>query len=676
MLNSVYCNTKLRFVQLTRIGQIFVVYNFWVAIFTESAFAQVVDYQQFPMPLQIYQRDASNKALVEIKGQFHSHDYSDVSVIVKIDKKQYFRQKQKLSFQAGQSTAASFSFQPSITAGLVEYDFFLYAHKANRDSFLLKEAKQVLCGDNIIIYGQSNAQANNSYELDQFLDEFRFGRAIIANFETNDYSWQPSIKWTHYFSGLIGLEIQRQLINTYKIPIGIMNGAVGNMSIDELMERNENNHEDTHYNYGKLLTKANKVNLGKTARMLIWRQGESEAFEAYRAGLYPGKFARLRSQLLEDFPALKKIYVYQNNILWAENDKAGDLRDFQRSVGKLYPDCVAISTVGTPGYEGLHFSYEGYMQNGRDVARLMARDFMNNTDTLEIRSPNIQKAYFNDDRTSLVLEFEKDQQMHFPENSIRKNDNTQAYVKDYIYLDGQAGKIVSGKSEGNRIILKLSEKSSATKVTYGPDYFRLYYESVEGIPYFRNSRGVNALTFKNFPIEVSSKPLLVSTLIDDNQAYISLGWFNLKSQNYSLEKAVNLPLNFVKIAAFAGGEENYNDYKVKKGVKYYYRLNLGNSGYTNTVEVTIPLQAATATIFEDVFLVYPNPVIGGATINIDIKTQLQEVILTDNLGKFVQSLPVEKGSHSIPTAQLKSGIYILEAIDINRNKITKRIIVD
>ena len=676
MLNNTYCEAKQRFVQSIKVGQTFVVSCILIVIFSQLAQAQAVEYEQFPLPLQIYQRDASNKALAVIKGHFHSTDYTEVSVIIKKEKKVFFRQKQKLVFPAGQSTGAPFSFQPSIAAGLVEYDISFCAHKANHDSVLIKEATQVLCGDNVIIYGQSNAQANNSEELEQFTDEFKFGRAILANFETNDYSWQPSIKWTHYWSGLIGLEIQRQLIDKYKVPIGIMNGAVGNMSIDELMERNENNHEDTQYHYGQLLKKANKTNLGKTARIFVWRQGESEAFEAYRSSLYPGKFARFRSQLHEDFPALQKIYVYQNNIIWAENDKAGDLRDFQRSIGKLYSDCEAISTIGTPGYDGLHYSYEGYLQNGRDVARLIARDFMHSADTLEIRSPNIQKAYFNDDHTSLVLEFEKDQKMYYPENSIKKNDGTQAFVKDYIYLDGQAGKIMSGKSEGNKIILKLTENSSARSVTYGPDNFRLFYESVEGIPYFRNARGLNALTFKNFTIGTLSEPFLSAVWINDNPGYIGLEWFNLNNQSYVLEKAVNSPLDFVKIATFVTGQKNYSDYKIKKGVKYYYRLNLGGSAYTNTVELTIPLKATTTAIAEESLLIYPNPVARGTALNIDLKAPLQEVILTDNLGKIVQHIAVDKGNVSIPTAAFKSGVYLLEAIDSNQQKITKRIIID
>ncbi|WP_165372090.1 sialate O-acetylesterase [Emticicia agri] len=617
-----------------------------------------------------------NSGTVTIKGRLYTEGFTDVAVIAKKDKKDIYYKKQKLTFQPGDLLNAPFLFQPIVTAGLVEYEFYFYAFRG-KDSVLVREASQVLCGDNVIIYGQSNAEANDVTELAKFKDEFKYGRTTFANFQTNDYSWFPTMKWNYYMSGLIGLEIQRQLIEKFKVPIGIINGAVGNKSIDELMIRNEKNHEDIQYYYGQMLKKANKVGLSKTARIFIWRQGESEAFEAKRAEVYPAKFTQLRKQILEDYPGVKKIYVFQNNIYWTDNNKAGDLRDFQRNVNQLYPDCEGISTIGTPGFDGLHYSYEGYLLNGQEVSRLIAKDFMNSTDTLEVRTPNIKKAYFSDNRDSLILEFDKNQKMQFPTNGIIKNNGGQAFLKDYIYLDGVGGKIVNGTAIGNKIFLKLGEASNAKQVTYCPDNFTLNSESLMGIPYLKNSRGLRAFTFKNFPITLhvnTPKPLLSAKWSGGTIKRVNLEWAQQNNLLYAIEKSVGAANNFVKIATTTEGL--YWDFKVKKGIKYYYRLNIDDEIFSNIMEVSVPLELSGLIQSDDELVIYPNPVEKGNDLNITIQSDVEEIVLSNNVGNIVQKIPVNGEKITIPTSKLNPGVYILEGIGNENRKIIKKIIID
>lgn len=668
---------RLRFVQLNMIGQIFFILVLFFFILPHFSAAQAVIYDEFPITAQLYQRDDLNRGTVTIKGRLYTEDFTDVSVIGKKDKKDFYYKKQKLTFQAGDLRNAPFLFQPSITAGLIEYDFYFYAFRG-KDSVLVKEASQILCGDNIVIYGQSNGQANDPTELAKFKDEFKFGRTVFANFETNDYSWFPTMKWNNYYVGLVGLEIQKQLIDKYKIPIGIVNGSVGNKSIDELMIRNENNHEDIQSYYGQLVRKANRTGLIKTARIFIWRQGESEAFEAGRAEVYPAKFAQLRKQIFEDFPSVKKIYVFQNNIYWADNNKAGDLRDFQRKINQIYPECEGISTIGTPGFDGLHYTYEGYQLNGQEVARLIARDFMKSTDTLEIRSPNIKKAYFTDNRDSLVLEFDKYQKMQYPANTVDKVNGLKAFFKDYIYLDGVAGKVIGGINEGNKIVLKLSEPSNAKQVTYCPDNFTFDGETVGGIPYLKNSRGLRALSFKNFPISSTikiTKPVLTGKSIGGILKRASLEWASQNFVVYSIEKSVGTPNNFVKIDEVVS-QGTYLDLKVKKGIKYYYRLNIDDEVFSNIIEISIPIESFGIVQSEDDILAYPNPVHQGTDLQIDIQIPASELILSGNQGNIIQRFPVNGEKVLIPTAKLSQGIYLIEAVNANNRKIIKKIVID
>ncbi|RFS14751.1 sialate O-acetylesterase [Emticicia sp. C21] len=670
------CIHKKEFVRLNMVGQTLFILGLLFCISLSSSYAQAVIYDEFPITAQIYQRDDLNRGIVTIKGKLYTEGYTDVAVIAKKDKKDIYYKKQKLTFQAGDLLNAPFSFQPIITAGLVEYEFYFYAFRG-QDSVLVRESTQVLCGDNIIIYGQSNAEANDPTELAKFKDEFKYGRTTFANFQTNDYSWFPTMKWNYYLSGMVGLEIQRQLIDKFKVPIGIINGAVGNKSIDELMIRNEKNHEDIQYYYGQMLKKANKVGLSKTARIFIWRQGESEAFEANRAEVYPTKFAQLRKQILEDYPGVKKIYVFQNNIYWTDNNKAGDLRDFQRKVNQLYPDCEGFSTIGTPGFDGLHYTLEGYQLNGQEISRLIAKDFMNSIDTLEVHTPNIKKAYFSENRDSLVLEFDKFQKMQYPDYTVKKNNGVPTLLKDYIYLDGVAGKVIGGVGIGNKIILKLSEPSNAKQVSYCPDNFTLNSESLAGIPYIKNSRGLRAFTFKNFPISLhvnTPKPILSVKSIGGILKRVSLEWSAQNNLFYSIEKSVGMPDNFVKIATLTQGP--FLDLKIKKGVKYYYRLNIDDEIYSNVVEVSVPLDMVGITFSNDEVIIYPNPVAKGIDIKVNIQPSVQELLLLNGQGNIIQRIPVNGENVLIPTSKLNPGIYLIEGINTENQRIIKKLIIE
>lgn len=673
------CIRKKEFVRLNMVGQTLFILGLLLSISLSSSYAQAIIYDEFPITAQIYQRDDLNRGIVTIKGRLYTEGFTDVAVIAKKDKKDIYYKKQKLTFQAGDLLNAPFLFQPIITAGLVEYEFYFYAFRG-QDSVLVRESTQVLCGDNIIIYGQSNAEANDPTELAKFNYEFKYGRTTFANFQTNDYSWFPTMKWNYYLSGLVGLEIQRQLIDKFKVPIGIINGAVGNKSIDELMIRNEKNHEDTQYYYGQMLKKANKVGLSKTARIFIWRQGESEAFEASRAEVYPTKFAQLRKQILEDYPGVKKIYVFQNNIYWTDNNKAGDLRDFQRKINQLYPDCEGFSTIGTPGFDGLHYTLEGYQLNGLEISRLIAKDFMNSTDTLEVHTPNIKKAYFSDSKDSLFLEFDKNQKMQYPNYTVSKNNGSPTFFKDYIYLDGVGGKVVGGVGVGNKIILKLSEPSNARQVTYCPDNFTLNSESLNGIPYIKNSRGLRAFTFKNFPISLHTntpKPVLSAALNVSPNGF-SLNWTGQGNLVYTVEKSVGTPDNFVKIATLFIPQTSgaYLDLKVKKGIKYYYRLNIDDEVFSNIISVTLPINPAGIGIANEEVLVYPNPVAKGSDVNISIQNSIQELILSNNQGSIIQRIPVNTESVLIPTSKLSSGTYLIEGISNDNRRVIKKLIID
>lgn len=656
-------------------------------LFSVNSIGQInVIFDDFPKDAQLIQRDNFNKATVTISGKVYTENQTDVALLVYKNKSLFYYKKQKLQYTPPPSTAA-FSIASIINAELSEYDFRIYSFR-NKDSVLVKEAREIVCGDNILIYGQSNALADASEELPKFKDEFRFGRSTYADFVKNEYTWFITKQWNFWTAGLLGLEIQKQLIDKYQIPIGIINGAVGNKSIDELSIRDEANHDNPTNIYGRMLKRAKAFGIDKNVKMIVWRQGESEALDPFYKNDYDKKFEKFRKQLYEDYPALKKIYTYQNNIYFGDNKSAGNLRDYQRTINKLYSDCEVMTTFGTVTFDGLHYKLDGYVENGDNVARLIARDFHKSTDTAEIAAPNIKSVYFTAKKDSLILEFDKNQKLSFPKDEPKKNlVHPSINIKDYIYLDGKAGNIESGSGNENHIILKLRTPVDAQKITYTPDNYTTDFIAVlPGITQIKNSRGIQALTFKDLTIS-NVNNIQISSLTGEwdtvSNKRIILNWQKPKYINYTyiIEKAQFQPNIFYEIGSSSGA--TFTDNKVKKGVRYYYRIrikeNNSYSAYSNVSEVIYQLSTENQAIditSEDLIL-FPNPVIKNNTFSLWplFDMPIVQVRITNLAGKVLYDKPNMSQNIMLPTFDLGEGLYIIEAILEDNTKLIKKFVV-
>ncbi len=651
-----------------------------------------VQFDAFPKGSQLYQRDDFNKAIVSVKGKVFTEGYSDISVLVLRNKKNFSYQKQKLNYQFQNPKYAPFAFEPKINAELNAYTFYVYLFNG-KDSILIKEENNIISGDVILIYGQSNALAIDSLEITRFEGENDFGRTSFMIPNAND--WLHTQKWNFWSAGLIGLEVQKQLIDKYKIPIAIINGAIGNKSITELMERDEVTHDNPSFYYGKLLKKAKDLEFAKSVRAIIWRQGESEALNSAYKNDYGKNFEKFRKQLLEDYPSLKKIYTFQNNIYFSNNDNAGNLREYQRNIKEIFPDCEALATFGTAGFnDGLHYKLEGYQETGEQVSRLIARDFMQSNDTLQIYSPQIKKIYLTSKKDSLILEFDKNQKMVYPQPIVSTPKKPTLDLKDYIYLDGKAGNIASGSNFENLIILKLKEPQKVQKITYATDFYTLAMAQFlpEAIPPIKNSRGLNAFTFKDFAVtELSEVPKVtpeINTLTGKWDLTFSkrivLNWVIPQSLNttFIIEKSINNSNNFVKIDSTK--TSLFYDYKVKFGVKYYYRLKMVENGriyYSNSIEINPSFSNANLVLVDaDNILIYPNPIQSGTDLNIEILSDdsYKRFRLISLNGKIIKQMDEfeTQNQYAIKTDKLSAGLYIIEVILNDNTKLTKKFVVE
>jgi len=75
--------------------------------------------------------------------------------------------------------------------------------------------------------------------------------------------------------GYWGLELARRLVEDQKVPMFIINGAVGGTRID-MHQRNPANPEDVTTIYGRLLWRIRQVKLTHGIRGILWHQGEND----------------------------------------------------------------------------------------------------------------------------------------------------------------------------------------------------------------------------------------------------------------------------------------------------------------------------------------------------------------------------------------------------------------
>ncbi|MCY7353297.1 MAG: T9SS type A sorting domain-containing protein [Cytophagaceae bacterium] len=560
---------------------------FWFS----PTFSQVtVRFDRLPATRQLVPRSEQNQADVNIEGAISTTGYERMAVSVFRNNQLWTYQSQALSYS---NDTAHFSFKPSIRAELAEYRFEVFACRTS-DSVRVALRDSVVCGDVFLIYGQSNAFNYFNYPDYRFQNEFcrTFGNGILPE----DTTWQlanhlPSLTSTW------GVELQRLIQENQRIPICLINGAYGGASIDFLSNRNDQNPADPSTHYGFLLRRVRKAGVGHAVKALWWWQGEYEAYGNLSG--YEQKFPILYNNWLQDYPTVQKIYVVQVAIPNAPSAVAGTIRDFQRKTARLYPKIATWTSLGTSGFDGLHYSIDGYLRHAQQMYRLMARDFYGAKDQQNVDSPEPRKVFYaSPENREITLIFDPTQQLFWQRDTTVTRDGRTATRKmvDYLYFDGQAGQIETLSARGNVVTITLKQPSTATKFTYLPGYFKDDVSNTYDGPHLRNARGMAAFSFENIPIAAAlAAPKMTAEALNINQVVLSWEAVNLPGVEYVVERApqptgpFGLLLRTNKVASI--------DDRLPGGQTYYYRLKISSteaeSAYSAVVSATtlIPLEA-------------------------------------------------------------------------------------
>ena len=228
---------------------------------------------------------------------------------------------------------APFSYSPSIPAEFAHYDFEMLIRDSSNQLLSVLCTQDVVAGDILVIQGQSNAVARRnttSYANptptpapgtnDGISDSYASPFIRTVGIESD---WPPastaSAAWmvatgdgvfgidTLSDIGQWGLVMANQIMASNNVPLAVFNGGFGGQLIS-FFQRNDAMHDDVATNYGRLLRRLQRAGVAGAVRTILFYQGEADANDgaAHQAG-----FTALRSDWLEDYPSIERLYVFQ-----------------------------------------------------------------------------------------------------------------------------------------------------------------------------------------------------------------------------------------------------------------------------------------------------------------------------------------------------------------------------
>ncbi len=526
-----------------------------------------VQFTRLPAAFQLYPRTEANTAEVPVSGRVVRPGYSRVTLNVFRNALLFAHREQALVYTRD---TARFLLNVPIRAELAEYRFEVYAARPAGDSVRLARRDSVVCGDAFLISGQSNATTEVGLQTYTYRNEFHrtFGEIGFAQ-TASDTLWALSNRGAAQV-GVWGQELQRFITETYRVPVAIINGGLAGTDIrfqfpDSLRSASLEN------SYGRLLYRVRKAGLQTAVKALFWYQGEAEAFTNQRG--YAALFDSLYRAWRQDYPSLRPFYLFQINIVAAKSTSADDVLEFQRQSALVYPTLRNLATAGLPGYDGTHYNATGYIQLGKQLSKLVARDFYGATDTLQIDSPNLRKAFYTSPRhTEIRLLFEPGQAMRWPADTTVRGSVRR--LADFVYLDGRTGRVSRGEAQGNAVTLTLAQPDTARRISYLPAAYQDSLNKPYEGPFLRNGRGLGAFVFQDVAIAeaLPAPDLRVQTRPDT----VLLQWQVNSAEPLTelvIERSDDGGRTFTRLAGIAPSTRSFTDTRnLVRGSRYQYRI--------------------------------------------------------------------------------------------------------
>jgi hypothetical protein len=419
------------------------------------------DKDEKPVDHQFFARDDSNEGTLFYNGMLGS---AADSVFLKLYAGDKLIKTELQKPAADKSYALSVKLKP----GLIKYKVE-FGTKAGGAETVLQTVTDLVCGDAWLIDGQSNALATDTGDKAP-ADTSEWIRSYGG--PAGDPKGEPPNLWCNPVwkiekgekaqLGWWGMELAMRLVERQKMPIFIVNGAVGGTRIDQ-HQRNEANPDDLNTIYGRMLLRVKQARLTHGIRGILWHQGENNQGSASPTGDFDWKsyqdyFLEMAAAWKQDFPNIRHYYIFQiwpNSCSMGGNTGGGDMiREKQRTLPRFFSNMDCMSTLGIKPAGPCHYPLAGWSEFARLMQPLIERDNYAKTPTVSITAPNLRQASFaGGAKDTVALEF--DQPVVWNDSLISE-----------FYLDGAKGMVVAGTVSGNVVTLKLKEPSTARKITY------------------------------------------------------------------------------------------------------------------------------------------------------------------------------------------------------------------
>ena len=435
---------------------------------------------------QFYARDDTHDGTLYYNGTL-TEAADSVFLKVSADDKPYKTETAK------PAADKSYGFAVKLKPGLIKYKVE-FGTKVGGKEMVQQTVSNIVCGDAYIIEGQSNALAidtgeKSPPETNEWIRSYGCPPANPKDAPGNLWCnpvWKVQ-QGEKAELGWWGMELAKRLLESQKVPIFIINAAVGGTRIDQ-HQRNTAAPTDLSTIYGRMLWRVQQAKLTHGIRGILWHQGENDQGSdgptgGYGWETYQQLFVEMSAAWKQDFPNVQHTYVFQiwpNSCSMGGRDGSGNmLREKQRTLLQLFSRMSIMSTLGVRPPGGCHFPLAGWAEFARLIQPLIERDNYGKVPASSITPPNLRLAsYVTRDTIALVF----DQPVVWAEA-----------LAGQFYLDGQKDKVASGSVSGNVLTLKLKEASAAQKITYLKEIAWSQDTLLNG------ANGLAALTFCDVP---------------------------------------------------------------------------------------------------------------------------------------------------------------------------------
>ncbi|MEI6655875.1 MAG: DUF2341 domain-containing protein, partial [Verrucomicrobiota bacterium] len=413
----------------------------------------------------------------------------------------------------------AYAFTVPIAAGLVKYKVEFGTTSGGIDT-VTATVTDLVCGDAYIIDGQSNAVAYDYYnQAATYPDLGNYSSTWIRTYGESGESGAPlNGAWgiakltVQPCIGVWGMALARNLLETYGIPICILNGAVGGTRIDQ-HQANPADHSaaGSRYSiYAKLITRVAAAKLTHGIRGVLWHQGEADGSNwggnlDWDYTYYQQNFLDMSAAWKQDMPNLRYYYLFQvfaKGCGTSGTFTSDMLREVQRTLPRFYGgNMTVMPTLAFPTGANCHFNIPDYEKMGLSMAPLLARDMYGVVPAAALNGPNLQHAWFTTAaHNEIVLEFD----LNMAWNNLSSAN---------FFLDRVGGKVTSGSATGKIVKLQLNGASTALTIAYVVDQ----YWDANADNLLKGTNHLAALSFYAVPLADSAQSSYMTWAADPAQ---------------------------------------------------------------------------------------------------------------------------------------------------------------